>query len=237
MSRYCYSNNTEPITPSSPMSQMRTSAQELPSFRKAIELSPHYSSKTCLITITHSLHVKWDLFVMVLAIYNGFSIPFSVAFTLTPAYSLLHTIDSLIDFIFFIDIILNFRTTYINIKTGEEVSNGVLIARNYVLSGRFLLDLLSTLPFSTIGGLIGDNSSTLELFSLVKLIRVFRLGKIIFLMRTLEPMKLTIRSIRFIVLLLMYLSAVACAWRVLVFREQLWQPAASLIEDYYSLGV
>lgn len=45
----------------------------------------------------------------------------------------------------FTDIILNFRTTYVNCK-GEVVSNSRSIALNYLKSW-FIVDLLAALPF------------------------------------------------------------------------------------------
>ena len=59
---------------------------------------------------------------MVLATWNVFSIPYLVAFS--PDFDApvsLKFFDLLIDFLFFIDIVLNFRTTYFNNKTGDEI--------------------------------------------------------------------------------------------------------------------
>ena len=61
--------------------------------------------------------------------------------------------NSFIDVFFFIDIIVNFRTTYINTKTAEEITTPNLIAFNY-LKTRFVIDFLATIPFDLIGGLI-----------------------------------------------------------------------------------
>ncbi len=55
-------------------------------------------------------------------------------------------LDGLIDFIFFIDIIINFRTTFIHPRTGDEESKPKVIAKNY-LKGRFWIDLLASIPF------------------------------------------------------------------------------------------
>ena len=50
---------------------------------------------------------------------------------------------------FFIDIVMNFRTTYFNPRTGEEIIDKKMIVMNY-LSGHFIIDLLSTIPFDLI---------------------------------------------------------------------------------------
>jgi hypothetical protein len=62
------------------------------------------------------------------------------------------TANSIIDGIFFIDLIFNFRTTYFSVRTGEEIINSKKIAINY-LRNSFCIDLLSTIPFDVIIGL------------------------------------------------------------------------------------
>ena len=54
-----------------------------------------------------------------------------------------------IDVLFFIDIILNFRTTFYHKSTGEEITNKNLIVKSY-LKGNFSVDLISTIPFDLI---------------------------------------------------------------------------------------
>lgn len=54
--------------------------------------------------------------------------------------------DSLIDLIFFTDIILRFRTTYIDQISGEEVDDTYLIGTRYIKSSQFFLDVISTVP-------------------------------------------------------------------------------------------
>lgn len=56
-----------------------------------------------------------------------------------------------IDAIFFIDLVLNFRTTYFNPRTGDEVSDPKLIAASY-LKSRFWFDLLAAVPFDDVIG-------------------------------------------------------------------------------------
>lgn len=48
-------------------------------------------------------------------------------------------------FVFVLDIVLNFRTTFVS-KKGEVVSDSKLIALNYIRTW-FVVDLLAALPF------------------------------------------------------------------------------------------
>lgn len=54
-------------------------------------------------------------------------------------------VDSIVDVVFFLDIVLNFHTTYVS-QTGEVISDPRLIRLNYLKSW-FVIDLLSCLPY------------------------------------------------------------------------------------------
>lgn len=88
-------------------------------------------------------------------------------------------LNTFIDFVFLLDIVVNFRTTFYDIETGDEVFDSKRTGREY-LKGRFAIDLLSTIPFDNITAIFSDSSSPiLQLFSLLKLVRISRLGRII----------------------------------------------------------
>jgi hypothetical protein len=61
----------------------------------------------------------------------------------------------IIDLLFFIDILFNFRTTYTDSSTGDEIGNPKKIAKHYVL-GRFWIDLLSSIPLDQLA-MVKDN--------------------------------------------------------------------------------
>jgi len=54
-------------------------------------------------------------------------------------------VDSMVDVVFFIDILLNFHMTFVG-SAGEVVSEPRIIRMNY-LKGWFVIDLLSCLPY------------------------------------------------------------------------------------------
>ena len=64
------------------------------------------------------------------------------------------------------DIALRFRTTYIDPISGEEVIDSFLIAKRYMKSKNFPLDVLSTVPFDT---LFSDDTMGLKLLGILKL--------------------------------------------------------------------
>jgi len=87
----------------------------------------------------------------------------------------LTVIDQILNAVFFIDILVNFRTTFYN-KRGEEVFDPKTIAIQYLLSGRFLIDFLACVPFDIMIKTEGDG---LKAFGVLKLVRISRLSQIL----------------------------------------------------------
>lgn len=66
-----------------------------------------------MIRYNKKFRIRWDLFVMTLAVWNCFSIPFGVAFSPGMLQSgFVEAVNFVIDAIFLLDLIFNFRTTY-----------------------------------------------------------------------------------------------------------------------------
>ena len=75
---------------------------------------------------------KWDLIVMFFAVFNCYTIPYKVAYEPPAMNTFFFTIlNSMIDICFLLDIIITFRTTYIDWK-GNEVAEPKRIALNYL---------------------------------------------------------------------------------------------------------
>jgi hypothetical protein len=111
-------------------------------------------------TIRHDSLTKaiWDWIVLLLVIYTAIEVPYNVAFIL-PMYKKVHLknnaleiINLHVDIMFIIDVVINFRTTYVQGRSAKVVCDPKKIARHY-LKTWFFVDFLSAIPF--------------ELFSLV----------------------------------------------------------------------
>lgn len=64
--------------------------------------------------------MKWDILIIFFALYNCLLIPFDVAFEpLLPAALL--SFEKVVDVLFGLDILVAFKTTYIDTSTGLEV--------------------------------------------------------------------------------------------------------------------
>ena len=95
-------------------------------------------------------------------------------------------LDRVIDAMFALDIVTNFRTIYIDARSEQVVSDSKKICWNY-LKGRFIIDLLASIPFDSLASISAYfardgqviDSSTSEFLSMLKLTRLLRLGRMI----------------------------------------------------------
>lgn len=103
----------------------------------------------------------WDLLVIFLAIYNAIALPMRIAFVqveqLYEDEFVLFLLETTIDVLFGVDILLAFFTEYIDMAFGEKIRQPKKIAKRY-MKGGFWVDFVSTLPL-VLKPLIG---STLE---------------------------------------------------------------------------
>ena len=162
------------------------------------------------------IKIKWDLLIIILAVYNCVCLPIELAILpFIRDNPTLSTANSVIDLIFFTDMIINFRTTFVNQMTGDENHNQRDIAINY-LSGKFLVDLISTIPFDELLKLIlhidDENSKNFILFSCLKLFRILRLTKIIDFMKSSDELKLQLKFFKLVFFLILYIHLSGCTW-------------------------
>lgn len=134
----------------------------------------------------------------------------------------------------------NFRTTYVNSKTGTEVISPRQIFINYTLHGRFFVDLLATIPFELIVAVIMPNADfSFQVFGLLKLVRLLRLGRIITYMKFKQGLKIGFRIFQLLFFLLLLVHWIGCIWYMLVSSEDSWLPPKDLDAgetDFYRLS-
>lgn len=173
--------------------------------------------KIFIISQNDNKKTNWELFVIMLALYNSFSIPFDLAFN--PAVlqtGMMVAFDYLTDMLFIIDIFLQFRTSFYHPLTGDEIKDLKVIKQNY-FRGRFTIDLLSSVPFdSLIHLVIGIDNKALRLLSLLKLFRVTRLSRIIARLNVSQDTKNTLKLSQLIFFIILYIHCSGCAWFAIV---------------------
>ncbi|NWV85625.1 KCNH6 protein, partial [Dasyornis broadbenti] len=140
-------------------------------------------------TILHYSPFKavWDWLILLLVIYTAVFTPYSAAFLLNEeqveekrwdcSYSCdpLNIIDLIVDIMFIVDIVINFRTTYVNIND-EVVSHPGKIAIHY-FKGWFLIDMVAAIPFDLLIFRSGSDETT-TLIGLLKTARLLRLVRV-----------------------------------------------------------
>lgn len=120
----------------------------------------------------------WEIIIIFLALYNAAVIPLQLFFTPNPHIidnDMIRFSDAVVDLIFLIDIIFEFRTTYLDPKLGKEVKTPEKLAKRY-LKGRFTIDLISSVPFNA---LFSMRTEFLDMLGLLKLLRVSRISPVI----------------------------------------------------------
>ena len=176
----------------------------------------------------------WDLLVIILVVYNSVMIPLS--FAKPDEISGNEILERVIDFLFLFDIFLNFRTTFVNPKTNIEITNPQRIAKNYINSVRFPFDILASIPFELFMTLSsssneeeGGGNRQLQLLGILKLIRLFRLGRIITFMKVNSSLKIGFKIFQLLFGLLMLVHWLSCIWIILIdFKMHDWIPTKDL---------
>lgn len=98
--------------------------------------------------LNNKYRMNWDLLIIILALYNCIMIPLALAFgDRMNESNEIDIIERIVDIFFILDILLNFRTTYINPKTNIEITEPMKVAKNYFTSVRFPVDFLASIPF------------------------------------------------------------------------------------------
>ncbi|KAI3365797.1 hypothetical protein L3Q82_000796 [Scortum barcoo] len=155
------------------------------------DVLPEYKLQTPRIdkwTILHYSPFKavWDWLILLLVIYTAIFTPYSAAFLLNDieeqrrrecgySCSPLNVVDLIVDIMFIVDILINFRTTYVNINE-EVVSHPAKIAIHY-FKGWFLIDMVAAIPFDLL--IFGSGSDeTTTLIGLLKTARLLRLVRV-----------------------------------------------------------
>ncbi|NXR28821.1 KCNH1 protein, partial [Cinclus mexicanus] len=178
---------------------LQLGSEILPQYKQeAPKTPPHIILHYCVFKTT------WDWIILILTFYTAILVPYNVSFKTKQNNVAWLVVDSIVDVIFLVDIVLNFHTTFVG-PAGEVISDPKLIRMNY-LKTWFVIDLLSCLPYDVInafenvdevsaplplpsinyysvtGGEAQDRGKKFygisSLFSSLKVVRLLRLGRV-----------------------------------------------------------
>ncbi|XP_053239237.1 potassium voltage-gated channel subfamily H member 1 isoform X2 [Podarcis raffonei] len=150
---------------------LQLGSEILPQYKQeAPKTPPHIILHYCVFKTT------WDWVILILTFYTAILVPYNVSFKTKQNNVAWLVVDSIVDVIFLVDIVLNFHTTFVG-PAGEVISDPKLIRMNY-LKTWFVIDLLSCLPYDVINAFENVDEGISSLFSSLKVVRLLRLGRV-----------------------------------------------------------
>ncbi|XP_030629462.1 potassium voltage-gated channel subfamily H member 4 [Chanos chanos] len=119
----------------------------------------------------------WDWMILLATFYVAVTVPYNVCFTpyddLDTAARSTIVSDIAVEMLFILDIILNFRTTYVS-QSGQVVYDSRSICIHYAATW-FFVDLVAALPFDLLYAFNITVTSLVHLLKTVRLLRLLRL--------------------------------------------------------------
>ncbi|XAR56341.1 hypothetical protein NMG60_11036789 [Bertholletia excelsa] len=168
-------------------------------------------SKGRIVSPMDSRYRCWETWMVLLVFYSLWVCPFEFAFLHSSPNRGLCIADNIVDLFFAVDIVLTFFVAYIDPITHLLVCDSKKIAKRYLSTG-FVMDVASTIPFEAIAYLFTGKHQTGLAFSLLGMLRFWRLRRVKQLFTRLEKdIRFNYFWIRCIRLLSVTLFLVHCA--------------------------
>ena len=113
---------------------------------------------------------RWDAVTLLLLAFTATVTPFEVCFLepITDITNGLFWVDRVVDFLFAIDVFINFNLAYYDVPHARMVTGRRQVAWNY-LRGSAVADIVSTIPFDVIGQSVGTHGA-----AKLKVLRILR---------------------------------------------------------------
>eukprot|EP00931_Biecheleriopsis_adriatica_P079865 TRINITY_DN53205_c0_g1_i1.p1 TRINITY_DN53205_c0_g1~~TRINITY_DN53205_c0_g1_i1.p1 ORF type:complete len:696 (+),score=137.44 TRINITY_DN53205_c0_g1_i1:57-2144(+) len=137
----------------------------------------------CMVSCTSRVRMAWDCCLCLLLLYIATIMPFLLAFGSAEDKEAESMIGLVLDCFFMLDVVFNFRTTYME-SPAEEVSDGYKIACRYCRTW-FCFDLISSIPLEYLSGGFLPSLQSLRIvkggkaFKFLKLLRIAKTAKLL----------------------------------------------------------
>jgi len=134
------------------------------------------------------IRLQWDLWITIIMIYLVITVPLKICFEINlPPSHPWSKFEYFISSIFFVDIVVNFNTGFID-DEDRFVTSRKKIAE-YYFRGWFWLDLITTLPIEyAVGSSGGKASSVGSISKSLKIVRIVRLLKLLRILKLINMM-------------------------------------------------
>ncbi|KAI9197405.1 uncharacterized protein BJ171DRAFT_223713 [Polychytrium aggregatum] len=197
-------------------------------------ISPETGSFLPVVDIQGKFIKKWDALGLLLLLFTASVTPFETAFlSQQPGqpfqFDILFLVDSIVDFIFFCDILIQMRTPYRHKQTGKIIRSEFGMFWNY-FTGWFSIDLVSTLPWELLS-LVNQSGGNLPV-SQLRLLRFLRLTRLLKLLRVMRANRklsqwkaqinlryVTIQILQWCIIMTFIMHWIACGYRLAAERN------------------
>lgn len=147
----------------------------------------HWLARLDRATLVHpnrSFRVGWDVALVVVLAYIALVIPFRIAFLPPSDARWMEPLSHAITALFITDMVLNFRTGFIDPESGAVVLDSPRIAGAYLRSW-FAVDLVASVPWEWIFGSadVDNEGVSPQLLKVLRLLRLSRLTKLLRLLK------------------------------------------------------
>jgi hyperpolarization activated cyclic nucleotide-gated potassium channel 1 len=160
-----------------------------------VEAQRQESDQNCVIHPFSATRYYWDVFLILFMTYTAVALPLQFAFDINDASLLI--IDQVTNLVFIIDLLLNFRTGYLDVKERTIVLDPRLISIQYLRTW-FICDLVAATPFDLISLGCGNTCKedvglqwVFKWLRLLRMSRLLRLSRILSRLRVLSGLKHT----------------------------------------------
>ncbi|RHY30083.1 hypothetical protein DYB32_004636 [Aphanomyces invadans] len=166
-------------------------------------------------------NVWWDAVLAIVTLYAIIMIPMDLCFDVGRCYGWVPALQGVVEIVFAIDILVTFRTSFLDSATHEEVVDIGRIRQHYLTSW-FCIDVVGSVPSCAVGTSI--EQSNVAYLRLLVFLRILRLSTSPTFSEFMSwaSRKFTSYLIRLVVLVTMYLLLhhyIACSYYLLVFWE------------------
>lgn len=169
---------------------------------------------------------------MAIVSYNCFYIPVAVIFQPEAVYEwYLILVDSVITLMYVLDVLVTFRLTYIDSRTGDEISDSRKVIRHYFLSGAFVVDVIAAIPIEMLDYANNGRNMSLMLLKLIKTVRLLGLSKVLMFWKTSESTKLLVKLAGMVLFLGMYIHLEACFWFMIIKQREVYVPPSEFLNE------
>ena len=179
----------------------------------------------CIIKAGNKWKAKWEILLIIGATFNGFVVPYFIAFEpkyqYTPGWD---EINIIFDLIFIIDIFIKVRTSYVNDVLAQEIFDPKDIAIRY-FKKQFIIDLLSATSIDYFAYWTnGKTADILMYFGALRLWRLFKISDVASVVNLPDFVKNFYRLIMLVFALSLYCHLSAWAWFIILDQDREWMP-------------